>query len=282
MCKKCLKATIFTLILCLSFCFGLSGCTPSPEREESGPSGPDGGLGGPSGPSVQPEPDPPSLGDDYSGEGDKIADFSLGMSDAFYASDGWSNGGMFDCVWSASNVRQNGAEGSLELWLTQDGRGNLGAEYRSRAHYGFGYYSVCMKAVKKAGVVSSFFTYTGPSEHNPWDEIDIEFLGNDTTRVQFNYYTNGVGEHEYLYDLGFDASEAFHEYAFLWTAGSITWYVDGTPVYRAEENIPQTPGRIMINAWQGKPEEVGDWSGVFDGVYPVAPAAYKWIGFKAA
>lgn len=39
------------------------------------------------------------------------------------------------------------------------------------------------------------------------DEIDVEVLGKDTTKVQFNYYTNGTGNHEYLYDLGFDASE---------------------------------------------------------------------------
>ena len=29
-----------------------------------------------------------------------------------------------------------------------------------------------------------------------WDEIDIEFLGKDTPKVQFNYYTNGQGNHE--------------------------------------------------------------------------------------
>ncbi len=264
--KKGSKVTFLSAVLCLSLLISGAGCTDAP----------------PAAPGTDGAGDAQEdLGDRYFGVSDAIADFSAGGSDAFYASHGWSNGGMFDCTWTRDNVRLNEAEGTLELWLTEDGRGNLGAEYRSRAHYGFGYYSVCMKAVKKAGVVSSFFTYTGPSEHNPWDEIDIEFLGNDTTRVQFNYYTNGTGGHEKLYDLGFDASEAFHEYAFLWTQSSITWYVDGTPVYRAETEIPQTPGRIMINAWQGKPEKVEDWSGVFDGVYPVAPAAYRWIGYRA-
>ena len=36
--------------------------------------------------------------------------------------------------------------------------------------------------------------YTGPSEGKPWDEIDIEFLGKDTTKVQFNYFTHGRGQ----------------------------------------------------------------------------------------
>ena len=63
-----------------------------------------------------------------------------------------------------------------------------------------------MKPIKNDGVVSSFFTYTGPSDGTRWDEIDIEFLGKNTTQVQFNYYTNGVGNHEYLYNLGFDVT----------------------------------------------------------------------------
>lgn len=46
--------------------------------------------------------------------------------------------------------------------------------------------------------------------------IDIEILGKDTTKVQLNYYTDGVGKHEYMYDLGFDSSEAFHTYGFDW------------------------------------------------------------------
>ena len=49
--------------------------------------------------------------------------------------------------------------------------------------------------------------YTGPSDDDPWDEIDFEFLGYDTTKVQLNYYTDGVGGHEYMLDLGFDAYE---------------------------------------------------------------------------
>lgn len=59
--------------------------------------------------------------------------------------------------------------------------------------------------------------------------------------MQFNYYTNGVGKHEYMYDLGFDASEDFHTYAFEWKEDGITWYVDGKEAYKATENLPVTP-----------------------------------------
>ncbi len=91
-----------------------------------------------------------------------------------------------------------------------------GAEYRTNEFYGYGYYETSMQAIKNDGVVSSFFTYTGPSDNNPWDEIDIEVLGKDTTKVQFNYYKDGKGGHEFMYDLGFDASEGYHTYGFDW------------------------------------------------------------------
>lgn len=134
-----------------------------------------------------------------------------------------------------------------------------------------------MKPIKNDGVVSSFFTYTGPSDNNPWDEIDIEFLGKDTTKVQFNYYTDGKGGHEHLYDLGFDASEEFHTYGFMWQTDSIVWYVDGEAVYSATENIPQTPSKIMLNAWPGT--GVDGWLNAFDGTVPLY-ASYHFIDFR--
>ncbi len=218
----------------------------------------------------------------YTGINDKIADFSGGAADdRFRASSGYGNGGMFDCDWSGSNVVYDAQKELLRLKITKGGGRVYGAEYQSYVTYGYGYYSVRMKAIKREGVVSSFFTYT----RNPqWDEIDIEFLGKDTTKVQFNYFTNGVGNHEYLYDLGFDASAGFHEYGFKWEKDKITWYVDGKGVYCAAASIPSHGGRIMINAWNGKSEgenSVGNWLGVFDkNTFPVPDAEYKWIGYR--
>lgn len=106
-----------------------------------------------------------------------------------------------------------------------------------------------------------------------------EFLGKDTTKVQFNYFTDGKGNHEFLYDLGFDASEEFHTYGFDWQADSITWYVDGEAVYTATENIPSTPGKIMMNVWPGT--GVDGWLNAFDGTVPLT-AEYKSVDFTAA
>ncbi len=206
------------------------------------------------------------------------ADFSKGASDAFICSDGWSNGSPFDCTWKGSNVSFEDGLMKLTIDSIIEDEYNA-AEYRSNGFYGYGLYEVCMKPIRNVGVVSSFFTYTGPSDSNPWDEIDIEFLGKDTTKVQFNYYTNGKGGHEYLFDLGFDAAEEFHTYGFEWKEDSITWYVDGEAVYTATENLPVTPGKIMMNAWNGK--GVDGWLGKYDGTTPLT-AEYKFARFTAA
>ena len=206
--------------------------------------------------------------------------FGVGFAGEEYATmhkaDGWSNGGMFNCTWRAANIW---FDGYLNLKIDRDYStgGYSGGEYRTNDTFGYGMYDVSMKPIKNDGVVTSFFTYTGPSDGTVWDEIDIEFLGKDTTKVQFNYYTNGVGNHEYVYDLGFDASQSFHQYGFLWQPGKITWYVDGKAVYSATDNIPTTPGKIMMNAWPGT--GVDEWLKPYNGATPLV-AQYDWINWK--
>jgi len=184
---------------------------------------------------------------------------------AWAKSDGWTNGGMFNCTWRASNVNFSG--GQMALTLNKDTQGGTkpyaGGEYRSKDTYRYGLYQANMKPAKNTGIVTSFFTYTGPSDNNPWDEIDIEFLGKDTTKVQFNY-------------LGFDASTSFHTYAFNWQANYIAWLVDGKEVYRASSNIPSHAGKIMLNLWPGT--GVDSWLGTYNGATPIK-AYYDWISY---
>jgi beta-glucanase (GH16 family) len=194
---------------------------------------------------------------------------------------------MFNCKWSKDNVTF--ADGIMTLSLTKsDGTDNVtyyGAEYHSDGrdnnwgyNYTTGFYSVSMKPAKKSGVISSFFVWNG----SPWNEIDIEFLGKDTTKVQFNYYTEGQGGHEYLYDLGFDASEEFHEYSFDWAPDSITWYVDGKAVYRATDNTPAKGvyTRLMMNVWNGTGDSFDQWAGAFSGTDLPVAAQYSWIAYR--
>ncbi len=210
----------------------------------------------------------------------KIADFDNGPSPVFNSANGYKNDDtFFGCYWSRDNVTFDGD--NMTLTLSQGGDRYYGGEYRSNAKYGHGYYSVSMRPLAMDGVISSFFTYT----NNPWDEIDIEFLGDDTTKVQFNYYTSGVGGHEYVYHLGFDASKDFHTYGFEWLEDCIIWYVDGKAVYKATKDIPVTDAQIMMNLWNveaGDNESLQNWAGVFTGEGLPGSAQYEWIGFDSA
>jgi len=195
-------------------------------------------------------------------------------------SNGWRNSDpFFGCHWNANRVNFN--HGRMELSL----RTNYSypapynyecAEYTTNDFYGYGLYEVSMKPAKVSGVISSFFTYTGPSYNgSPWDEIDIEFLGNDTTKVQFNYYTDGVGGNEIHHNLGFDAADSFNTYAFDWQKDYISWYVNGQLVATATHNIPSNPGKIMMNIWNTY--GIDEWAGTYSG--EDANATYEWVRY---
>lgn len=227
-----------------------------------------------------------------------VADWSEGEpGDEIFESNGWGNGGVFNTYWSSSNVSYENNVAKLTIAENTNPTNEesekydyLGGEMRTYGYYGYGDYEVRMKPAKKAGTASTFFTCTGDydtnpntGEKNPWDEIDIEFLGNDTTKVQFNYFVNSVGGHEYMYDLGFDASEEFHTYGFRWAEDYITWFVDGEPVYRVDATesnpIPSTAGRMLMNYWCGNSEAEG-WMGKYSNPGDEGPE-YQWIKTSA-
>ena len=220
-----------------------------------------------------------------------VSNFSAGQAGDFFASEGWTNGEPFDCYWDKQNaaIRNNLLELSIDVnrnrsIVAKDDNGNViwtpnysGGEFRTNNFYHYGYYETSMKAIKNDGVVSSFFTYTGPSDKNPWDEIDVEILGKDTTKVQLNYYKDGKGGHEKMIDLGFDASQGFHRYGFDWQPDHITWYVDGKAVHTMTGDMPNTPGKIMMNAWPGR--TVDGWLKAFNGRTGLT-AYYEWVTYN--
>ena len=257
---------------------------------------------------------------------EKLIDFSEGANpDVLFESDGWTNGDVFNVVWKKNNVKyENGimtlgiTEEKATAWLNDaEVEFNYTAgEARTQNYYHYGDYEVSMKPSSNPGTASTFFVCTGPydtkfvldengeyvldengqrvSVENPHDEIDIEFLGNDTTHVQFNFFVDGKGGNEYMYDLGFDASEEFHTYGFRWLPDSITWFVDGQPVYkvttdssvkaagnlRIVEKLPSTAGRILTNYWCGN-ERAWGWMGAYTGAVKDQGTEYQWISTSA-
>lgn len=260
-------------------------------------------------------------------EGDMLIDFANGADpDVVFESDGWTNGDVFNVVWKKHNVTyENGimrlgiTEEKATAWLDDaEVEFNYTAgEARTQNYYHYGDFEVCMKPSANPGTASTFFTCTGPYDTkfvldengkyvtdengqrltvaNSHDEIDIEFLGNDTTHVQFNFFVDGVGGNEYMHNLGFDASEGFHTYGYRWEPDSITWFVDGEPVYkvttdtsvtpagnvRIVEKLPSTPGRILTNYWCGN-ERAEGWMGRYSGATKDQGTEYKWMKTSAA
>jgi endo-1,3-1,4-beta-glycanase ExoK len=107
--------------------------------------------------------------------------------------------------------------------------------------YGYGRYETIMRPAKGSGLVSAFFTYTGPYFGKPHDEIDIEFVGKDTSIVELNYFHKGKTGSSARIKLPFDASEQDHLYAFDWKPEGISWYVDGKLIYQTPVNDPHLP-----------------------------------------
>ncbi|WP_081667300.1 family 16 glycosylhydrolase [Butyrivibrio sp. MB2005] len=198
--------------------------------------------------------------------------FSILSFNNFRKSD-WVSGQSEKLIWKPENVKYK--NGKLVLSVDSDGDIRTGGEVFSKESFGYGMYEVNMRPIKNPGVVSAFFNYV--KEDDTGTEIDIEFLGYDTTKVQFNYYTNGVSGERYLYDLGFDASEDYHTYGFNWMKDSIVWYVDNEPVYEANKNIPILEAPIAMDAW---PTDDAEWAGEYDGTTPLY-AYYDWISYTA-
>lgn len=247
--------------------------------------------------------------DDAKLEADTLIDFADGANpDVLFESDGWTNGDVFNVVWKKHNVHYE--NGIMRLGITEEKAaawlddaevefGYTAGEARTQNYYHYGDYEVSMKPSANPGTASTFFVCTGPYDlkdgvPNAHDEIDIEFLGKDTTHVQFNFFVDGVGGNEYMYDLGFDASEEFHTYGFRWAEDSITWFVDGEPVYKVTtdtsvkaagnlkvvEKLPSTAGRILTNYWCGN-ERAWGWMGAYNGDVNDQGTEYQWIATNA-
>ncbi len=153
---------------------------------------------------------------------------------------------------------------SLDPAPINSGKLFAGAEVQRRKYSHYGRYEVVMTAGRGEGVISAFFTYTGPYFNDPWDEIDFEFLGKDTTKVWVTRFADGERLPGKWLDLGFDSAEQAALYTFDWTPEALVWYVNGEEIFRVDaedRTLPTTPGRIYLSIWGGG-EEQKDWSGV--------------------
>ncbi len=156
-----------------------------------------------------------------------------------------------------------------------------GAELTGKEHFTYGRFEARMKMVSISGSVSSMFLYYDPSymlNDEPWNEIDIEVLGTNPGSWQSNLITRFPDEEgkknskitsEYKTGFGFNATEDFHLFAFVWTPEYISWEIDSVVVRR--DIIGMEKGQVefmtleqslRFNLWASKST---GWTGKFTG-----------------
>ena len=150
------------------------------------------------------------------------------------------------------------AEGGLRPY-----RSGALASVRAFTH---GRFQAEIRAAPGPGLVTGFFLYRG----SPRQEIDIEFAGSDPRRMLTNVFFNpgddgtamafGYRGSPCWIDLGFDATEDFHEYAIDWRADCLTWMVDGKIVHERTSwdptPIPHLGMRVIANLWAPRSQEL--------------------------
>lgn len=166
-------------------------------------------------------------------------------------------------LFTPTNVSQLGTHALLTLREEQTQvRGLTSGAIASRASYRYGRFRAELRPSGVTGVVTGVFLH----RNGPRQEIDIEFLGKDTTAMLVNVFYNPGPEGtklEYGYrgtptliDLGFDAADDFHTYEIDWRPDAIRWLVDGEAVYeRALWNptpIPDQPLQFNLNLWHSR------------------------------
>ncbi|TVY54859.1 putative glycosidase crf1 [Lachnellula cervina] len=180
-----------------------------------------------------------------------MVDFTLGENSEFSAESG-----------TTITYGTNGAE----FIISSDG---VAKTIITNDYIFFGKVSVALRAANGTGIVSSFVM-----ESDDLDEIDWEWLGGNTTKVETNYFgkDNTTSYDRSTSPAVSDPQDTWHIYTIDWTPAAITWSIDSILVRTLHyadaldgANFPQTPMRIKLGNWVGgaADESAGtvEWAG---------------------
>ncbi|MER8980153.1 family 16 glycosylhydrolase [Mesorhizobium sp. M0870] len=206
----------------------------------------------------------PSYAQDIPTSPSFVDDFKSFDRARWYVSDGWNNGSHQNCTWSKGMVELSNNVLSLgfEKQTLKD-RDYVCGEIQTKQRFGYGTYEARLKTDTGSGLNAAFFTYIGPSDKQPWDEIDFEVLTNDTSKVQVNAYIAGKGKNEKLVDVPGGTENAFNDYAFVWQKDSLRWYVNGQLVNTIADpaKLPSHAQKIFFSFWGS--DTMKGWMGAF-------------------
>jgi endo-1,3-1,4-beta-glycanase ExoK len=200
-------------------------------------------------------------------------------------SNGWQNGPHQDCTWSATNVRK--VQEALQLVLDDrrtPERAFSCAEVQSRRLYGYGTYEVRMRAPFAAGLVTSFFTYTGPTDGpaRPYEQISFEFVPKDLNTALLNFSAGGRGNNHSDGSVPTGYLKV-NDYAFQWLPNRVRWLINGKLVREvvasANTPIPEYAAHIIFSIRNGTGHSQEEWLGRFE--YPGSPlvAAIEHVAY---
>jgi endo-1,3-1,4-beta-glycanase ExoK len=183
--------------------------------------------------------------------------------------------------------------GILSLALTAETSDALkpfrGVEMRSVDTLTYGKVEARVRFARGSGVVSSLVTIYTPWPADDWNELDIEYLGRYSDRVQFNAMvytgapTTGVVQESVtptqfplIAPMDFDPAADFHVYTMEWTPAAARFAVDGVTqhVWDTEIERLKLPMNILLTIWASS---AASWAGPLDQTSIPATVEYDWI-----
>jgi len=214
-------------------------------------------------------------------------DFDSLDSQRWYVADGWATGTYQNCTWAAGQVRAE--NGLLRVGFAptpyKDRAYRCGALQTKKA-IGYGTFEARLKTPSGSGLNAAFFSYIGPTQGQPHDEIDFEILLRNTSEVQTTTWVNGTsGDGEIgsgqTHALPYPSDSDFTNYAVTWTPERIDYFINGELVRTIDEGfrIPTHPQRIFFSLWGS--ETMTDWMGAFAPVTAPIQMQVDWVGFTA-
>lgn len=200
----------------------------------------------------------------------------------WYVSDGWANGEWQNCTWSKDQLAL--ADGVLTLSFEKrqtKNREYACAEVQTKQRFGYGTYEARLKTDSGSGINAAFFTYIGPSDGQPHDEIDFEVLTKDTSKVSVNTYVAGKPRNGSAIEVGGGTDAGFNDYAFVWEENRLRWYVNGELKHEASSpaELPSHPQKIFFSLWGS--DTFNDWMGAFADPGRKLTMQVDWVAYTA-